>query len=467
MKQQAPAPIHQQQNGYGVMSGGYGMGRFGGSGFQQPMGFGGMNGTMVAQPMQGKQRVQEAATQFDEAAFEQAFAQVDQDMVEDATATLHSNDFDNYHPPPTTLEQQNKASLLMDRQMQDARQEAKMEQNTIMRDLSEGEGYNDARTDDPVLLRIREQRPGKSRSTRSDVISKELTTTSPAVYATLKLRSGVDLDSHQDAMHHLALLEKMEQANLLAADASEARWIVDTLQNMLERGNVQEVQTRTETLIRAINERLMSTYPLMSSMSTSLNQEHLWEELQAAGYTREQHVQRQQNQQLHREPQQAEPEQKEQQSLLNDDDEMADTAGKLLERVADNTSTKFQNSQFLELMRKLRDREVKVEGDKMVEVSAQSSSPPFQQAQHEQQRAPAPVPPYQQSGASSAIPGIDPTILSHADTNFSLPVFSEEGHDEYAPVPLARQPSSSSSEPLTDEISDQYSYYNIHAAYHK
>lgn len=53
----------------------------------------------------------------------------------------------------------------------------------------------------------------------------------------------------------------------------------------------------------------------------------------------------------------------------NDDDELARTASDLLDKVSDNKTTKFQNSTFLGLMRKLKDREVRVEGDKMVEVS--------------------------------------------------------------------------------------------------
>ena len=51
-----------------------------------------------------------------------------------------------------------------------------------------------------------------------------------------------------------------------------------------------------------------------------------------------------------------------------DDDELANTAAELLNKVSHDTSTKFQNSAFLGLMRRLADREVKVEGDKMVEV---------------------------------------------------------------------------------------------------
>ncbi|KAI9814397.1 MAG: hypothetical protein M1827_003253 [Pycnora praestabilis] len=51
----------------------------------------------------------------------------------------------------------------------------------------------------------------------------------------------------------------------------------------------------------------------------------------------------------------------------NDADELARTAGQLLDSVKDNQSQKFQESTFLELMRRLRDREVVVEGDKMVD----------------------------------------------------------------------------------------------------
>ncbi|KAH0544086.1 hypothetical protein FGG08_001704 [Glutinoglossum americanum] len=51
-----------------------------------------------------------------------------------------------------------------------------------------------------------------------------------------------------------------------------------------------------------------------------------------------------------------------------DPDELARTAGQLLDSVKDNQSQKFQESTFLSLMRRIRDREVRVEGDKMVEV---------------------------------------------------------------------------------------------------
>ncbi|KAK5674216.1 hypothetical protein LTS10_013053 [Elasticomyces elasticus] len=55
-------------------------------------------------------------------------------------------------------------------------------------------------------------------------------------------------------------------------------------------------------------------------------------------------------------------------------DALAATAEELLSKVQDNQSDKFRNSQFLSLMRKLRDREVKVEGDKMVDSATVSTS---------------------------------------------------------------------------------------------
>ena len=56
-------------------------------------------------------------------------------------------------------------------------------------------------------------------------------------------------------------------------------------------------------------------------------------------------------------------------------DELARTAGQLLENVRGDRSQKFRESNFLSLMRQLRDREVRVEGDKLVDVSMPFSTP--------------------------------------------------------------------------------------------
>ncbi|KAI9814488.1 MAG: hypothetical protein M1832_005894 [Thelocarpon impressellum] len=61
----------------------------------------------------------------------------------------------------------------------------------------------------------------------------------------------------------------------------------------------------------------------------------------------------------------------------DDGDELARTAGELLNSVKDNQSQKFQQSSFLALMRQLRDKEVVVEGNDMMQDphSRPSSAP--------------------------------------------------------------------------------------------
>ena len=56
-------------------------------------------------------------------------------------------------------------------------------------------------------------------------------------------------------------------------------------------------------------------------------------------------------------------------------DELARTAGQLLDNLKHEQSQKFRESNFLALMRQLRDKEVSVEGNKIVDVSSSWSSP--------------------------------------------------------------------------------------------
>lgn len=60
---------------------------------------------------------------------------------------------------------------------------------------------------------------------------------------------------------------------------------------------------------------------------------------------------------------------KEERSNEQEADELAWTAGQLLDNVKHDQSTKFRESNFLSLMRQLRDKEVKVEGENIVDVS--------------------------------------------------------------------------------------------------
>lgn len=67
------------------------------------------------------------------------------------------------------------------------------------------------------------------------------------------------------------------------------------------------------------------------------------------------------------------PQNKLQNQKIQPDDDLAQTAEEVLLTVSDNNSQKFQDSTFLALMRRLRDREVRVAGDKMVDVEVSSS----------------------------------------------------------------------------------------------
>ncbi|KAI9700176.1 MAG: hypothetical protein M1820_006844 [Bogoriella megaspora] len=90
-------------------------------------------------------------------------------------------------------------------------------------------------------------------------------------------------------------------------------------------------------------------------------------------------------------------------------DDLAATAGQLLDSVADNTSLKFLNSNFLGLMRKLRDKEVRVEGDKMVDVNEVSKPSTASLSE-------APVERSLQNEHQNKVLPMDPEALKHGRT---------------------------------------------------
>lgn len=230
--------------------------------------------------------------------------------------------------------------------------------------------------------------------------------TRPAVYSAIQVWSEMGLGRTGEAVAYLDNMGVLERSGDLVQDANEARWIVDSLQRIVDRGAPQEVKTRADGLIAAINQRIMSQYPIGARVPMS--QEPIWQELDQAGY-----MKTPQNEMAEQEPKQHE------EPKTNDDDAMAATAGLLLERVEDNTSEKFKNSEFLKLMRRLRDREVRVEGDKMVDVNSQlpASQMPTTLTGSGPVHAPA--------HPATQIPAIDPTILDHAATDFELPAYYE------------------------------------------
>lgn len=460
LKQQVPAvsaPLNQQQHGFANMSG-YGVGRLGGSAFQQPMSFGGMSGGMASQLAQSEHNQQASAQQLD-AAFEQAFAQMDQDLAEAASASTPAADV-RERTDKRDFRSEQYATLMEIIGASEAGRGAVIRLNLRTRSaeevyehLHEGSMDNDklklAREylDDP--LGVPEALLPAFRwvvYTRGRGLLHKFREQQPALSALYSAWDAIELDDTDSAFVFLEALEKMEEKGILLAGPLEAETIVRTLKNMLNNTHQEVLRTRTERLVQAINERRMSTYSLFSSSSISTGPGSLSEELQDVARMQEimtNFIHLQKPDSLPVEPiatptdmaqaDQVNQHQTEALPLQHDDDEMATTAGQLLERVADNTSEKFQNSQFLELMRKLRDREVKVEGDKMVEVSAQSPrsqpAPPSSSSStvHQSQHPPA-------SASSSAIPPIDPTILSHADTDFAMPAFPADADVSIPPL---------------------------------
>lgn len=344
----------------------YSIGGFGGQTYLQTSAF------APSQISQGKQPLQEVAPTFDEAAFEQAFEQAQQDMLQ------------------------------VD--MQESRQA------------------------NPEVLGV------AARSGEPDSLLTRLRGTRPAIYAAIQVWSETGLGRTEEAVSYLDKMANFERDGELIQDANEGAWIVDSLQRIVDRDAPLEIKTRAEELITSINQRLMSHYPL--SARVPMSQEGIWQELEAAGYMRTPELERPMTAPAEPEEQNEEP-----QPQRNDEDEMARTAGRLLECVADNTSEKFQNSQFFHLMRRLRDREVKVQEDKIIEVedAAQQSNPsppllssttlppsPPPQPPAATMNHPPSAPSQEHRQYTSAIPAIDRHILDHAAMDFETPVYAPD-----------------------------------------
>jgi hypothetical protein len=104
------------------------------------------------------------------------------------------------------------------------------------------------------------------------------------VYSAIQVWSETGLGRTEEAVTYLDNMARLEQTGKLVEDANEAKWVVDSLQRIANRDAPQEVKTRAESLIKAINERLMSQYPLGTNVPMS--EEQIWQELDAAGYMR-------------------------------------------------------------------------------------------------------------------------------------------------------------------------------------
>lgn len=92
---------------------------------------------------------------------------------------------------------------------------------------------------------------------------------------------------------------------------------------------------------------------------------------------------------------------------MRDSDELSRTAGQLLSSVQQETSQKFQQSQFLNLMRRIRDREVFVQGEELLETTAAENAGIM-------------AVPHAQAVSSSPMQQHDPSVVSELDYQHRL-----------------------------------------------
>lgn len=136
----------------------------------------------------------------------------------------------------------------------------------------------------------------------------------------------------------------------------------------------------------------------------------------------------------------------------DDNDDLARTASELLDKVRHDQSEKFQNSAFLGLMRRLRDREVKVDGDKMVETGSVSATAQPAQAGLQSHM----VPP-----ATTQMPIQPSNLTGQAEAALSNDVVGQASRDGEDVVRLLDEPSTLDQDPEYTMISPFYD--NQHA----
>jgi len=147
----------------------------------------------------------------------------------------------------------------------------------------------------------------------------------------------------------------------------------------------------------------------------------------------------------------------EQELPQRDNDDLSRAAGELVDKLQTNTSAKFQNSSFLALMRRVRDKEIIVEGDKMIESSEAASEP---------QAQPDYIPPRQENGlppvnnnwhmASDGLTGVNDHVNHWTDD-----VRQQQARDGQDVVDLLNGPSTINQEPEAVETTPFYD--NQHA----
>ena len=293
--------------------------RYGGGGFQ----------SQIAQPSfqqpmmqsKGKEAVQE---QFDDAAFEAAFDQAREEMQLDAQpkSELGPITQQDYSMQLLLLEQQNKHRRMEAERREESRAQAGRDQ---AREKMQVDAEYQPALEDYGMQRRSIEQPNKGRL----VMARQEQVGTNA-------ESRTALEAYQE---QLMSREQTNKERLLAARQEQ------------DAGAFEEPHGVSEAQVRRMQEAMNDTARISESTDIRTENQSRLEQLMKDEL------------QLAQEQEQASD-----QKQREEDDALAATAQELLEKVENNTTDKFRNSQFLGLMRKLRDREMKVEGDRMVET---------------------------------------------------------------------------------------------------
>lgn len=175
-------------------------------------------------------------------------------------------------------------------------------------------------------------------------------------------KQKIEESTHFDAAAFEAAFDTA-QADALAAEIQADREEIDALVAQKEA----ELNAQRHALPQVNH---LVDLDLSQAMEQELAHEEPWPDTMATEYPQalmdeldQENMDRTHNQ-LQSDKEKQEPDQK-----GFTDEELARTAGALLDSVSHDTSTKFQESVFLQLMRRIRDHEVRVEGEHFVEVS--------------------------------------------------------------------------------------------------
>ena len=301
-------------------------------------------GSHISPVGQGKQPIQPAEQVFDDAAFERAFDAASRDMLEQESAAR-------------TPQEQNRSKYeLINEQLQN---EKGLQDETALRDADstqqEPSGVteqNPAQRDYQIQLELlKRQNIRRLYAARAEQGQAAIGSDSDAQQAqqTVEQQQEASSESRAFSQNHAFQDYGKQLQELSEQKAARLRRVREQQDVSGINPNVQQTQRREALVNKALED-----YKLQLSLAEQQNKRRL---LNSRDPLNKQLVEEQQK--AHQDAQAA-----------AEANELARTAGQLLDNLKDEKSEKFKQSNFMQLMRQLRDKEVMVEGENIVPVSS-------------------------------------------------------------------------------------------------